>query len=76
MVAKYSAARAITLLLPKLFGGLLFMCLVNFAVVIAVFLVSASFATVLESHLPALLVHEGLEKAVIWSGALLLHCRF
>jgi CPA2 family monovalent cation:H+ antiporter-2 len=50
--------------------------LMNFAVVIAVFLVSASFTTVLESHLPALLVHEGLEKTVIWSGTFLLALPF
>lgn len=50
--------------------------LMNFAVVIAIFLVSASFATVLESHLPALLIHEGLEKTVIWSGTLLIALPF
>ena len=50
--------------------------LVNFAVVIAIFLMSAYFVDVLEKHLPILIIHEGLEKTVVWSGALLLALPF
>ena len=50
--------------------------LMNFAVVIAIFLVSASFAHSVEQHLPAFLLGEGLEKTVIWSGTLLIALPF
>ena len=62
--------------LAKMIRRIIIHALVNFALVIAIFLMSAHFAYVLEKYLPLLVVNEGLEKAVIWSGALLLSLPF
>ncbi|HRH91719.1 MAG TPA: cation:proton antiporter [Agitococcus sp.] len=58
-------------IIAKMIRRIIIHALVNFALVIAIFLMSAYFANVLEKYIPEVLRHEGLEKAVIWSGALL-----
>jgi CPA2 family monovalent cation:H+ antiporter-2 len=63
-------------ILAKMIRRIIIHALVNFALVIAIFLMSAHFAHILEKYLPVLVVTEGLEKAVIWSGALLLSLPF
>jgi CPA2 family monovalent cation:H+ antiporter-2 len=63
-------------ILAKMIRRIIIHALVNFALVIAIFLMSAHFAHVLEKYLPVLVLSEGLEKAVIWSGALLLSLPF
>ena len=58
-------------IIARMIRRIIIHALVNFALVIAIFLMSAYFANVLEKYIPEVLRHEGLEKAVIWSGALL-----
>lgn len=58
-------------IIARMISRIIIHALVNFALVIAIFLMSAYFANVLEKYIPEVLRHEGLEKAVIWSGALL-----
>lgn len=62
--------------LAKMIRRIIIHALVNFALVIAIFLVSAHFAHTLEKYLPTMVLSEGLEKAVIWSGALLVSLPF
>ena len=63
-------------ILAKMIRRIIIHALVNFALVIAIFLMSTHFAHILEKYLPVLVLSEGLEKAVIWSGALLLSLPF
>ncbi len=63
-------------IIAKMIRRIIIHALVNFALVIAIFLMSAYFANVLEKYIPEVLRHEGLEKAVIWSGALLVSLPF
>jgi CPA2 family monovalent cation:H+ antiporter-2 len=65
-----------SVVIAKIIRRIVIHVLVNFAVVIAIFLMSAYFVDVLEKHLPILIIHEGLEKTVVWSGALLLALPF
>ncbi len=65
-----------SVVIAKIIRRIVIHVLVNFAVVIAIFLMSAYFVDVLERHLPILIIHEGLEKTVVWSGALLLALPF
>ena len=65
-----------SVVIAKIIRRIVIHVLVNFAVVIAIFLMSAYFVDVLEQHLPILIIHEGLEKTVVWSGALLLALPF
>lgn len=62
--------------LAKMIRRIIIHALVNFALVIAIFVMGANFAHLLVGYLPALIISEGLEKAVIWSGALLLSLPF
>lgn len=63
-------------IIARMIRRIIIHALVNFALVIAIFLMSAYFANVLEKYIPEVLRHEGLEKAVIWSGALLVSLPF
>ncbi len=63
-------------LLAKIIRRIVIHVLINFAVVIAIFLVSAYFASALEQRLSMLIIDEGLEKTVVWSGALLVSLPF
>lgn len=65
-----------SVVLAKIIRRILIHVFVNFTLVIAIFLISAHFVDVLEKYIPALIIHEGLEKAVVWSGALLLALPF
>ena len=65
-----------SVVIAKIIRRIIIHVLVNFAVVIAIFLMSAYFVDVLEKRLPILIIHEGLEKTVVWSGALLLALPF
>ncbi len=58
-------------IIAKMIRRIIIHALVNFALVIAIFLMSAYFAEFLEKYVPNILKNEGLEKTVIWSGALL-----
>lgn len=64
------------IIIVKMIKRIIIHALVNFALVIAIFLMGAYFAEFLEKYIPTMLRDEGLEKAVIWSGALLLSLPF
>ncbi len=63
-------------MLAKIIRRIVIHALINFAVVIAIFLASAYFVDVVEQHLSFLVFHEGLEKTVVWSSALLVSLPF
>ena len=65
-----------SVVLAKIIRRILIHVFVNFTLVIAIFLISAYFVDVLERYIPALIIHEGLEKAVVWSAALLVALPF
>lgn len=64
------------IILAKIIRRILIHVFVNFALVIAVFVSCAYFMDVVESYVPSLAILHGLEKAVVWSGAMLVSLPF
>ncbi|PTQ89691.1 cation:proton antiporter [Agitococcus lubricus] len=60
-----------SVMIAKIIRRILIHVFVNFALVVAIFISCAYFMDVVESYVPSLTIFAGLEKAVVWSGALL-----
>ena len=65
-----------SVVLAKIIRRIIIHAIVNFMIVIAIFLCSAYFFEVVASYIPTLAILRGLEKAIVWSGALLLSLPF